>query len=80
MEIAAALALSGQFGNEDYIVFPEGEPGSFDLASQLLNRGSYRLNAVLGMRQERFPSFARIRDLVKIMWHGASFNSLAGSE
>src|SRR5271169_512636 len=66
-----------QFGNHDYVVLSKGKPGGFDLASQLFNRGPYRLDAVLGMRQQRLPPLVGIGDLVKIMWHRASFDSLA---
>jgi hypothetical protein len=69
-----------QFGDNYYVVLSEGKPGGFDLASQFLNRGPYRLDAVLGIRQQCFSPLAGIRDLVKIMWHRASFDSLAGSE
>ena len=56
---------------------PDIDYEAFELASELFDRGPYRFDAVLGMRKKRFPSLAGVRDLVKIMWHRASFDSLA---
>src|SRR5579862_2112056 len=65
--------IVGQINNHDDIVVSEGEPGGFNFASQFLDRGTRGFDSVLRIRYQRFPALLGIRDLLKVMWHRASF-------
>src|SRR5579859_3247039 len=62
-----------QIDNHNDIVVSEGKPGGFNLATQFFNRRPHGFDTVLWICYQCFPAFLGICDLLKVMWHRASF-------